>query len=125
MLEEKNYPEAYALLSPRMPQRKALEDWIAEREQMVNAVELISVQHYPDFQATWAANEGESQTTNPLYESETCKVFLVTLDIDYVGGWGAGPSGIDSSFVIMIKESTGWHLVEIASGLGRDACQRY
>ena len=122
LLEEKNYSEAYALLSPSQPHLQPLEEWTANQQLLINAIQLLDIQHYPNFQATVAAASDGTGSQHPLDESRWCKVFVVTIDVDYVGGWGAEPSGEDSSFVVVIKEGGEWRLAEIASGIGRDIC---
>ena len=49
-------------------------------------------------------------------KSSHCKIFVVTKDVDYIGGWGAGPSGVYNENVIVIKEDGSWRLVEICPG---------
>ncbi len=125
LLEEKKYAEAYLLINPSKPNLKPLDEWVTDREMMIASLELLSVQHYPEFHATVAAGQGVGRTPAPFYESEHCKVFIVKTDVNYIGGWGAKPSGEDSSFVIAVKEKDEWYLAEIASGIGRDACRGY
>jgi|GEM_PF-5177511 len=124
-LSAKDYEAAYALLSKSQPHLQALEEWTADQQLLINAIQLLDIQHYPDFQATvMAASEGTA-SQQPLEESSRCKVFVVTVDVDYVGGWGAEPSGEDSSFVVVIREGDAWRLAGIYSGIGRDACQTH
>jgi hypothetical protein len=125
LMEEKDYVEAYSFLSPSTPRLQSKEEWVEGRELMVESLELLSVQHYPAFQATVNARHEDEPTPIPFYESEQCKVFVVKINIDYIGGWGAEPSGEDSSFVIAVKEKDEWRLVGIYSGVGRDACRGY
>jgi hypothetical protein len=121
-LSEKAFEEAYDLLSTSKQNRQNLAEWTADQQLLIDSITLLDIQHYPDFQATvTAANDGTA-SQHPLDESRWCKVFVVTIDVDYVGGWGAEPSGEDSSFVVVIKEGGEWRLAEIASGIGRNIC---
>jgi hypothetical protein len=125
LLEEKKYAEAYALINPSKPNLKPLDEWVTDREIMLESLELLSVQHYPAFQATVAAGHDDGRTPTPFYESERCKVFVVKTNVNYIGGWGSEPSGESSTFVIAVKEKDEWYLAEFASGIGRDACRGY
>ena len=125
LMGDKQYAEAYSLLSPRKPHLKSLDDWLAECEMFFESNELLSVQHFPDFTRTLIATTGNRQISTTFYESPNCKIFVVTKDVDYVGGWGAVPSGIDNEVVIVIKEDEAWHLVEINQILDFGACGRY
>lgn len=122
-LEEKQYTEAYFLLSDARPHPNSLEEFVASQEQLLESFELLTVQHYPESVSTLAATGAYVRTTWPTYESDHCKIFVTTTDVQYVGGWGAEPSGNDISFVAVKKEEDGWRLVSITSGIGRDACQ--
>jgi hypothetical protein len=121
-LSEKEYEEAYDLLSTPKQNGQDLAEWTADQQYLINSITLLNIQHYPDFQATVVAASDGTGSQHPLDETRWCKVFVVTIDVDYVGGWGAEPSGEDSSFVVVIKEGGEWRLAEIASGIGRDIC---
>lgn len=104
LLEEKDYVEAYSLLSPSIPRLQSKDEWVECQEMWIESLELLSVQHYPEFQATVSVRHEDEPTPIPFYESGQYKVFMVKINIDYVGGWGSEPSGDDSSFVIAAKE---------------------
>jgi hypothetical protein len=125
LMEEKQYIEAYAMFSHQKPHLKSLDDWLAECEMFFESIELLSVQHFPDFTRTLIATTDNQQISTTFYESPTCKIFVVQKDVDYVGGWGAVPSGIDNEVVIVIKEDEAWHLFEINQLLDFGACSRY
>lgn len=121
-LSVKEYEEAYNLLSTSKQNRQDLADWTADQQYLIDSITLLNIQHYPDFQATVVAASDGTSSQHTLDESRWCKVFVVTIDVDYVGGWGAEPSGEDSNFVVVVKEGGEWRLAEIASGIGRDIC---
>jgi hypothetical protein len=121
-LSEKEYEEAYNLLSTSKQNHQTLDEWTADQQLLIDSITLLDIQHYPDFQATVAAASDGTDSQQPLDETRWCKVFVVTVDVDYIGGWGAEPSGEDSSFVVVVKEEGEWRLAEIASGIGRDIC---
>jgi hypothetical protein len=125
LMEEKQYAEAYSLLSPRKSNLQPLDEWVEDCEIFFESIELLSVQHYPYFARTLIATIGDQRISTSIYESSHCKIFVVTKDVDYIGGWGAGPSGVYNENVIVIKEDGSWRLVEISPVTIPDACSRY